>query len=232
MLVAPDSMRVPLIEQIDATVEAFRAGQDASIVMKMNSLVDQACIEALYRASQAGVPIALNVRGICCLRPGVPGVSETINVVSVVGRFLEHSRIYSFHRGSESSYYIGSADLMPRNLDTRVELLAPIDNPELRAELDDTLERCLADNTFSWTLQSDGGWERTSVPYAPMPSEHKRPNASFGPAASTNTRAQLAPTRTANVLALAVLDPTLYGISRTRRIAGSWSSHHQRLATP
>ncbi len=160
VLVAPDSMRVPLLEQIESTIEAFRAGQDASIVMKMNSLVDQACIEALYRASQAGVPIALNVRGICCLRPGVPGVSETIKVVSVVGRFLEHSRIYSFHRGNESSYYIGSADLMPRNLDTRVELLAPIDNPELRAELDDTLERCLADDSFSWTLEQDGGWER------------------------------------------------------------------------
>ena len=160
ILVAPDSMRVPLLEQIDATIEAFRAGQDASIVMKMNSLVDRACIEALYRASQAGVPIALNVRGICCLRPGVPGISETINVVSVVGRFLEHSRIYAFHRGSESNYYIGSADLMPRNLDTRVELLTPIDNPELRAELDDTLERCLADNTFSWTLEADGSYER------------------------------------------------------------------------
>ena len=160
VLVAPDSMRVPLLEQIESTIDAFRAGQDASIVMKMNSLVDQACIEALYRASQAGVPIALNVRGICCLRPGVPGVSETIKVVSIVGRFLEHSRIYSFHRGDESSYYIGSADLMPRNLDTRVELLTPIDNPELRAELDDTLERCLADDSFSWTLEQDGGWER------------------------------------------------------------------------
>jgi polyphosphate kinase len=160
VLVAPDSMRVPLIELIDSTIEAFRAGRDASIVMKMNSLVDQACIEALYRASQAGVPIALNVRGICCLRPGVPGVSETIKVVSIVGRFLEHSRIYAFHRGEDSSYYIGSADLMPRNLDTRVELLTPIDNPELRAELDDTLERCLADNSFSWTLESDGSWER------------------------------------------------------------------------
>ena len=98
------------------------------------------------------MPIDLNVRGICCLKPGVPGVSETINVVSVVGRFLEHSRIYSFHRGEEHSYYIGSADLMPRNLDTRVELLAPVEDPELQAELEDTLERCLADDTFAWTL--------------------------------------------------------------------------------
>ncbi len=160
VLVAPDSMRGPILDQIEATIEAFRAGEDASIVMKMNSLVDPACIEALYRASQAGVPIALNVRGICCLRPGIPGVSETINVVSVVGRFLEHSRIYAFRRGAESSYFIGSADLMPRNLDTRVELLAPIENPELRAELDDTLERCLADNTFSWALGADGQWTR------------------------------------------------------------------------
>jgi polyphosphate kinase len=160
VLVAPDSLRGPLLEEIQRTVDAFEAGADARIVMKMNSLVDQQCIEALYRASQAGVPIDLNVRGICGLRPGIAGVSETINVVSVVGRFLEHSRIYAFHRGSESSYYIGSADLMPRNLDTRVELLAPIDNEELRAELDDTLERCLADDTFSWTLDGDGTWTR------------------------------------------------------------------------
>src|SRR5204863_498532 len=94
-----------------------KAGEPTRIAMKLNSLVDQRCIEALYRASQAGVPIDLNIRGICCLRPGVPGVSETITVVSVVGRFLEHSRIYSFHRGDEHRYYIGSADLMPRNLD-------------------------------------------------------------------------------------------------------------------
>jgi polyphosphate kinase len=160
VLVAPGWMREPLIEEIERTAEAFEAGEDARIVMKMNSLVDQQCIEALYRASQSGVPIDLNVRGICCLRPGVPGVSETINVVSVVGRFLEHSRIYSFHRGDESVYYIGSADLMPRNLDTRVELLAPVEDPELRAELDDTLERCLADDTFAWTLHADEGWVR------------------------------------------------------------------------
>jgi polyphosphate kinase len=128
--------------------------------MKMNSLVDRKVIQALYSASQAGVPIDLNVRGICCLLPGVPGVSETINVVSVVGRFLEHSRIYSFHRSDEHIYYIGSADLMPRNLDTRVELLVPIEKPELQDELEDTLERCLADDTNAWTLGADGSWTR------------------------------------------------------------------------
>jgi polyphosphate kinase len=160
ILMAPDAMRKPLLEEIDATIAAHEAGENARIVMKMNSLVDQRCIEALYRASRAGVPIDLNVRGICCLRPGLAGVSETINVVSVVGRFLEHSRIYVFHRGDESRYYIGSADLMPRNLDTRVELLTPIDNDELRAELDDTLDRCLADDAFSWTLEADGDWRR------------------------------------------------------------------------
>ncbi|MBV9006543.1 MAG: polyphosphate kinase 1 [Solirubrobacterales bacterium] len=160
VLVAPGSMREPLIEQIEATIAAHEAGEPTRIVMKMNSLVDRRCIEALYRASQAGVPIELNVRGICCLTPGLEGVSETIEVVSVVGRFLEHSRIYVFHRGDEHSYYIGSADLMPRNLDTRVELLTPVDDPELRAELDDTLERCLADDTFCWELGPDRHWTR------------------------------------------------------------------------
>ncbi len=160
VLVAPDWMRVPLLEQIEQTIAAHEAGEPTRIVMKMNSLVDRRCIEALYRASRAGVPIDLNVRGICCLKPGVPGVSDTIKVVSVVGRFLEHSRIYAFHRGDEHRYYIGSADLMPRNLDSRVELLAPIENPTLQPELDDTLERCLADDTYAWVLSSDGSWHR------------------------------------------------------------------------
>jgi polyphosphate kinase len=160
ILVAPNSMRGPLIEEIEKTVSAHEAGEPARIVMKMNALVDQRVIEALYRASQAGVPIELNVRGICCLIPGLPGISETITVVSVVGRFLEHCRIYSFHRGEEHVYYIGSADLMPRNLDTRVELLAPVEDPELMAELEDTLKRCLADDTFAWTLDSDAVWTR------------------------------------------------------------------------
>jgi polyphosphate kinase len=153
-------MRDGILEEIEATVRAHEAGEDARIAMKMNSLVDQRSIEALYRASQAGVRIDLNVRGICCLRPGIEGVSENIRVVSVVGQFLEHSRIYSFHRGDEHRYWIGSADLMPRNLDNRVELLAPVEAPELQAELDDTLERCFADDTFAWELEPDGTWER------------------------------------------------------------------------
>jgi polyphosphate kinase len=159
-LVAPTWLREPLINEIDRTIEAHREGRDARIVMKMNALVDQRMIEALYRASQAGVPIVLNVRGICCLRPGVPGVSETIEVISVVGRFLEHSRLYSFHRGDEHVYYIGSADMMPRNLDTRVELLVPVERPELQAELQDTLDRCLADDTYAWVMEADDSWTR------------------------------------------------------------------------
>jgi polyphosphate kinase len=160
VLVAPTHMRDALLGEIEATVEAHKQGKDARIAMKMNSLVDQRCIEALYRASQAGVPIDLNVRGICCLRPGVEGVSENIRVVSVVGQFLEHSRVYTFHRGDEHHYWIGSADLMPRNLDNRVEMLAPVESEALQAELDDTLERCFADDTFAWELRADGGWER------------------------------------------------------------------------
>ena len=160
VLVAPSWLREPLLAEIDRTIASHQAGVPSRITMKMNALVDARCIEALYRASQAGVPVDLNVRGICCLIPGIPGVSENIRVVSVVGRFLEHSRIYAFHRGDEHRYFIGSADLMPRNLDTRVELLAPVENEELQAELEDTLERCLADDTFAWVLGSDGGWTR------------------------------------------------------------------------
>jgi polyphosphate kinase len=129
--------------------------------MKMNALVDRECIKALYRASQAGVHVDLNIRGICCLRPGVEGVSENIRVVSIVGRFLEHSRIFAFERnGDDPTVWIGSADLMPRNLDTRVELTAPVEDPALRDDLLDSLERCLADEANAWDLQSDGTWAR------------------------------------------------------------------------
>jgi polyphosphate kinase len=159
VIVAPEHMRDRLLDEIGRTVEAHRAGEQTWIGMKMNSLVDSRCIRALYEASQAGVPVELSLRGICCLRAGVPGVSEDMRVVSVVGRFLEHSRIYAFHRGEERSYFIGSADLMPRNLDTRVELLAPVEEPALRDELHDTLRRCLDDDTFGWELGPDG-WTR------------------------------------------------------------------------
>jgi len=160
VLVAPAHMRDGIIDEIEGTIATKQAGGDARIAMKMNSLVDKRCIEALYRASQAGVEVDLNIRGICCLRPGVEGVSDNVRVNSVVGRFLEHSRIYAFERDGEQMIYIGSADLMPRNLDTRVELLAPVRDESLRHELLDTLERCMADDTNAWTLAEDGAWTR------------------------------------------------------------------------
>jgi polyphosphate kinase len=161
VLVAPTFLRDAILAEIDRTIAACRDGREARIAMKMNALVDRRCIRALYRASQAGVPVDLNVRGICCLVPGLEGVSETIRVVSVVDRFLEHSRIFSFHREGEApSVWIGSADLMPRNLDDRVELVAPVEDPVLRDEVLDALERCLADDASAWGLRSDGAWER------------------------------------------------------------------------
>jgi polyphosphate kinase len=159
-LVAPNFLRDAMIAEIERTVAAHEEGRPARIAMKLNSLVDRRCIRALYRASQAGVPVDLNIRGICCLVPGVPGVSENIKVNSVVGRFLEHSRIFAFERDGETKVYIGSADLMPRNLDTRVELVTPVEDPSLRDDLLDTLERSLADDTNSWDLGSDDVWRR------------------------------------------------------------------------
>jgi polyphosphate kinase len=160
VVVAPDHMRNWFLDEVERTIEAKREGKEARIVLKMNALVDARCIRALYEASQAGVQVDLAIRGICCLRAGVPEVSDNITVVSVVGRFLEHARIYGFHRGDERSYWIGSPDLMPRNLDTRVELLAPVSEEPLRADLEDTLERHLADDTFGWELGPEGEWTR------------------------------------------------------------------------
>jgi polyphosphate kinase len=164
VLVSPTTMRDRMIEEIESTVAAHKAGEEARIAMKMNSLVDAGCIRALYEASQAGVKVDLNVRGICCLRPGVEGVSENIRVVSIVGRFLEHSRVYTFRRGAETRVLMGSADLMPRNLDSRVELVTPVEDPELKAEVLDILERCFADNAHAWELDTDGEWTRTIPP--------------------------------------------------------------------
>ncbi|MGP0102030.1 MAG: polyphosphate kinase 1 [Solirubrobacteraceae bacterium] len=163
VLMAPDHLREGIVEQIERTIAAHSPERPARIAMKMNSLVDGRCIRALYAASRAGVRVDLNVRGICCLRPGLPGISENIRVVSIVGRLLEHSRIYAFERDGEHTIYIASADLMPRNLDHRVELAVPIESAELRAELTDTLERGFADNQSSWDLDGEGVWHRRSV---------------------------------------------------------------------
>ncbi|HLT16582.1 MAG TPA: RNA degradosome polyphosphate kinase [Acidimicrobiales bacterium] len=163
LLVAPDWAREGLLALIDGEVAAARAGRRAHITMKMNSLVDVEMIEALYAASQAGVDVDLIVRGICCLIPGVPGMSERIRVRSIVGRYLEHSRIYRFANGSgpgEPRHLIGSADLMPRNLDRRVEALLPVLDPELQARLDEVLEINLTDDAIAWTLGADGTWAR------------------------------------------------------------------------
>jgi len=160
VLMAPHAMREGILAEIDRTIAAHERGEPARIRMKMNSLVDRRCIRALYRASQAGLPVELNVRGICCLRPGVLGISENITVTSVLGRFLEHSRIYSFDREGETRVLIGSADLMPRNLDTRVELITPVEDATARADLLDTLDRSLATDACAWELQSDGFWRK------------------------------------------------------------------------
>jgi polyphosphate kinase len=161
VLVAPFNLQQRLLEEIDQTIEAHSEESPARIRLKMNAMLDPASIRALYRASAAGVKIELNVRGICALRPGVEGVSENVEVVSVVDRFLEHSRIFSFERpGEPERVYIGSADWMPRNLYNRVELVVPVEDTRLRAELIDVLDRSLADNTNAWELGSDGTWTR------------------------------------------------------------------------
>ena len=161
VLVAPFNLQKGILEEIERTIAAHSPAQPARIRLKMNSLLDPISIQALYRASQAGVEVKLNVRGICALRPGVEGVSDGIEVVSIVDRFLEHSRIYAFERhGEPPSVYIGSADLMPRNLYNRVELVTPVREPRIAGELTDVLDRAFADDTNAWALDSTGRWTR------------------------------------------------------------------------
>ena len=171
LLVAPRSVRAGLVARIDREAANARAGLPAWIKIKVNSMVDEATIDALYRASQAGVPVDIVVRGICALRPGVPGLSETIRVRSILGRFLEHSRVFAFANGRpdpEAGFegpevYIGSADLMHRNLDRRVEALVRIADPDQVTELVDLVDESVADATSSWHLLPDGSWERHHV---------------------------------------------------------------------
>ncbi|MFH1966167.1 MAG: polyphosphate kinase 1 [Acidobacteriota bacterium] len=161
LLVAPDFLRKSIIGLIDRETEKHMKDGDGQLSFKMNSLVDQECIKALYRASRAGVKINLTVRGICCLRPGVPEISENITVTSIVGRFLEHARIYYFRNGGDEEILLGSADLMPRNLNRRVELLFPVIDPESREILkNDILDLQVRDNAKNWKLESTGEYKK------------------------------------------------------------------------
>jgi polyphosphate kinase len=161
LLVAPVGLRQGFKAMLDREMEHAQAGRPARIIIKNNAVADQGMIKALYRASQAGVTIDMVVRGVCCLRPGIPGVSDNITVRSIVGRFLEHSRIYYFLNGGEEDIFIGSADLMERNLDRRVEVLCPIQDASIKRHLRDTiLEALLSDTHRAWELQSDGTYTR------------------------------------------------------------------------
>ena len=175
LLVAPVHMRRELIRRIDREIEGHRRHGGGRLIFKMNSLVDRDCIDALYRASQEGVEVVLQVRGICCLRPGVPGLSENISVTSIVGRFLEHSRLYYFRNGGDEELFTGSADLMPRNLNGRVELLCPILDSDLRrAALRDILAPHLADTANCRRLESDGSYSRVEPEAGEEPFDSQR----------------------------------------------------------
>jgi polyphosphate kinase len=164
LTMAPTRLRDRLLRLIEREARRAQAGQPAAIRAKMNSLLDPAIIMALYRASQDGVEISLNVRGICTLRPGVTGLSENISVVSVVGRFLEHSRIFVFHNGGDEEIYLSSADWMTRNLDRRVELMFPVEAPACRRKVLEALDAMFRDNVKARHLSADGEWHRPSPP--------------------------------------------------------------------
>ena len=160
-LVAPINLRTGIESLIRREIDRHQKGEQAHLIFKVNSLVDKPMIRLLYNASQAGLRVDLIVRGMCCLRPGVPGLSENIRVISIVGRFLEHSRIYYFRNGGNEQIYLGSADLMPRNLDRRVEVLFPVENPKLIRQLrDQVLAVYLADNVKAREMQADGTYVR------------------------------------------------------------------------
>jgi polyphosphate kinase len=175
LIVAPLGLHEAVLGLIARETEHARQGRPARIIAKMNALVDEDVVEALYRASQAGVPITLLVRGICCLRPGVPKVSETIQVRAIVDRFLEHGRIFHFANGGKDDVYLSSADWMPRNFHRRVEVMLPVEDPVLRGRLMEILNVTVSDNTKAWSLRSDGSYVRTAPkPGAPMVRSQQR----------------------------------------------------------
>jgi polyphosphate kinase len=173
LLVAPSGMRQRFLQMIERESANALAGRPARIIGKMNALVDAEIIEALYAASQAGVEIDLIIRGICCLRPQVPGVSERIRVISIIGRFLEHSRLWYFANDGAPEFYFGSADWMPRNFDRRVECAVPVDDVSLHPRLMSLLETCLADNRQAWELSADGSYAQRNAGGEKEISTHK-----------------------------------------------------------
>jgi polyphosphate kinase len=165
LIVSPVNMRSRFVQMIEREIAHAKKGKPARVIFKTNALVDRRLIGALYRASQAGVKVDLLVRGICCLRPGLPGISENITVTSIVGRFLEHSRVYYFHNAGAEEIYIGSADLMPRNIDHRVEVLFPIEEPKMIERIrDDVLSLYLGDTVKARLMQPDGTYVRRKAP--------------------------------------------------------------------
>lgn len=162
VLVAPADLRDGIIREIERAIDGHSEASPSRVVLKLNSIIDGPIIQAVYRASQVGVAVDLIVRGITGLRPGIPGISDNVRVVSIVGRFLEHARIFAFTVGGETRYLIGSADMMARNLDNRVELVGPIDDPQARAEIQEILDVQLADTALAWELLPDGRWQRVT----------------------------------------------------------------------
>jgi polyphosphate kinase len=163
LLVAPFALRARLIEEIRNVAQSAEAGKKASIRIKINALTDEAVIEELYEASQAGAEVDIVARGVCSLRPGVPGMSENIRVRSVVGRYLEHSRLFILESSKKSTYLLGSADLMPRNLDHRFEIVVPVEDSYAQQRLASVFEALLADNAQAWQLRPDGSWDRVKA---------------------------------------------------------------------
>ena len=174
LLVAPANMRGRFVEMIARETANAKAGKPARIIAKMNALVDVGIIDALYEASIAGVEIDLIIRGICCLRPGIPGTSDRIRVVSVIGRFLEHSRIWFFQNDAAPEYWFGSADWMPRNLDRRVEVVTPVDDVALHPRLRRVLDVCLVDNRQAWDLRADGSYQQRTPGDEPERGTHRQ----------------------------------------------------------
>jgi polyphosphate kinase len=197
LVVAPNDLHTRTLELIAEQTDRAANGKSARIFAKLNSLVDSETIEALYAASQAGVPIDLVIRGICCLRPGMPGISENIRVRSIVDRFLEHSRVLAFGEGSKAQVFLSSADWMPRNFERRVEVMFPIEAPEARQRvLDELIPTYLDDNSRARVLMPDGNYVRAAA-WHEEPEKRAQRDLLIGPPLGAEDRSPLAPIKLA-----------------------------------